>query len=404
MRMSDSMDKREFDGGNPQQDAPRRVQKKRIWTRRRLLRLGIVAAVLLAVVAVSLLWQRGTFDGLRRSVIYARAEKDENGCAQLYQYAADREYRFVSLSGSLAAASNSRILLMGEDGQVRYSESILFTNCTVTGNGKWAAVYDVGGKEIYVLDTQGEVYRLTLDGDILAAALNPGGYLAVTVNTSGYKASVEVYDPKGEKVFAFHSGDQFLMTAAVSADSRQMAAVTMGQEDGSFVSSLALYRLGREERYAECLLPENALVYDLGAVGGSYCAVTETGLRFVTTGGKLAGSYSYDGGYLHRCSLGGDGYAALLLGRYKSGSQGRLVTVDSQGRELASLDIDEEVMSLSAAGKYVAVLYQDHLTIYDKDLQEYAVLKDVSAAGTVLMRSDGSAVLTGASAASLYLP
>ena len=52
----------------------------------------------------------------------------------------------MSLSGSLAAASNSRILLMGEDGQVRYSESILFTNCTVTGNGKWAAVYDVGGK------------------------------------------------------------------------------------------------------------------------------------------------------------------------------------------------------------------------------------------------------------------
>ena len=57
-------------------------------------------------------------------------------------------------------------------------------------------------------------------------------------------------------------------------------------------------------------------------------------MQFVTTGGKLAGSYSYDGGYLHRCSLGGDGYAALLLGRYKSGSQGRLVTVDSQGREL----------------------------------------------------------------------
>ncbi|MFR6086933.1 MAG: hypothetical protein ACLUIX_06630 [Oscillospiraceae bacterium] len=71
------MDKREFDGGNPQQDAPRRVEKKKIWTRRRLLWLGIVAAVLLAVVAVSLLWQKGYLDGLRR-VIYARAEKDEN--------------------------------------------------------------------------------------------------------------------------------------------------------------------------------------------------------------------------------------------------------------------------------------------------------------------------------------
>ena len=46
MRMSGSMDKRGFDGGNPQQDAPRRVEKKKIWIRRRLLWLGIVAAVL----------------------------------------------------------------------------------------------------------------------------------------------------------------------------------------------------------------------------------------------------------------------------------------------------------------------------------------------------------------------
>ncbi len=60
MRMNGSMDKREFDGGNPQQDAPRRVEKKKIWTRRRLLWLGIVAAVLLAAVAESLLRQTGS--------------------------------------------------------------------------------------------------------------------------------------------------------------------------------------------------------------------------------------------------------------------------------------------------------------------------------------------------------
>ena len=84
---------------------------------------------------------------------------------------------------------------------------------------------------------------------------------------------------------------------------------------------------------------------------------------------------------------------------------GQLVAERDAGKAILLVSLElEEVMSLSAAGKYVAVLYQDHLTIYDKDLQEYAVLKDVSAAGTVLMRSDGSAVLTGASAASLYLP
>ncbi len=53
------------------------------------------------------------------------------------------------------------------------------------------------------------------------------------------------------------------MTAAVSADSRQMAAVTMGDRRTALCQQSGLYRLGREERYAECLLPENAVVYDL---------------------------------------------------------------------------------------------------------------------------------------------
>lgn len=74
----------------------------------------------------------------------------------------------------------------------------------------------------------------------------------------------------------------------------------------------------------------------------------------------------------------------------------RVVTVNSEGQELASLELDAEVSSLSAAGRYVAVLCSDHLTIYDKQLLPVAELEEVSQAREVLMRSDGSAVLAGA--------
>ena len=53
---------------------------------------------------------------------------------------------------------------------------------------------------------------------------------------SGCKAAVRVYDGNGEAVFAFKSSDRFVMTAALSADSRTLAAVTMGQENGTFAS------------------------------------------------------------------------------------------------------------------------------------------------------------------------
>ena len=70
----------------------------------------------------------------------------------------------------------------------------------------------------------------------------------------------------------------------------------------------------------------------------------------------------------------------------------------------ASCDIDGEVLDISTAGRYVAVLFSDRLTIYDKYLTEVATLPDVSEVRAVLMRAAGSAVLAGASGASLYLP
>ena len=214
---------------------------------------------------------------------------------------------------------------------------------------------------------------------------------------------MEVYDEDGVKEFAFHSADSFLMTSSVSRNGKEMAAVTMGQSQGSFTSSIVLYKLDRQEAYATCDLAGVA-VYDLGLVGKRYCAVAEDSLHFIDQKGRAAASYSYDGGVLRRCSLGGDGYAAVLLGRYKVGSQLRLVTVNSDGKELGSLDLDGDVLSMSACGRYVAVLFADRLVIYNKNLKEYATLQGVSSAGDVLMRSDGSAVLAGSAAASVFLP
>ena len=78
--------------------------------------------------------------------------------------------------------------------------------------------------------------------------------------------------------------------------------------------------------------------------------------------------------------------------------------IDTAVKELGSLDLDGDVLSMSASGRYVAVLFADRLVIYNKNLKEYATLQGVSSAGDVLMRGDGSAVLAGSAAASVFLP
>lgn len=395
------MDKMKFDPGNPQEEAPKRIQPKN--KKKKWLRLAVVTAIVLAIVALAVLWDSTTFDGLRRSFVYARADKDENGCARLYSYDSDRSGCFATLDGSLIRSSLSQVSVMGEDGNMRFHESVKFRCAAIDSNGKRAVAYDIGGTELYVMDSKGLVHHITCDSEVQSAQLGEDNKLAVVVNKSGYKAAVYVYDAAGQLTFEFDSADKFIMTAAVSDDGKHLAAVTMGQSDGVFTSYVVIYRMNRKEPTATCELPGEA-VYDLRTVDNTFCVVAENALYFVANNGTINASYPFEESYLRRCSLQGDGFAALLLGRYKSGAQGTLLTVDERGKVIGEVEADGEVLDLSASGNYVAALYSDHLTIYDKRMRECATLSNVSAAREILMRDDGSAVLAGNGSAALYLP
>ena len=391
---------KEFTLGNPQEEKPRRVAKRR---RRPLLVLLAVAAVLAGIVTAAVLLDRSGFDGLRRSIIYAKAVKDENGCAQLYRYNSDQSGHFASLDGSLVSVSMHQLTVLDEKNRTLYDESVKFQTPSLQSRGGRAVAYDVGGTEVYVLSDKGLVYKLDCAGEVLNASLNQKGWLTVVCGESGCKAAVRVYDAEGEAVFAFRSSDRFVMTAALSADSRTLAAVTLGQENGVFASYVVFYRVNSDKEAGRCTL-RGSVVYDLTAAGSGFCAVTEEQLCFLSGDGVMTAAYDYGGDYLRRVSVSDDGYAAVLLGRYRTGTQHRIVTVNGEGKELAALEIDAEVASLSAAGRYVAVLTGEELVIYDKQLKPCAQLQEVSQAREVLMRSDGSAVLAGSMAASLYLP
>ena len=206
---------------------------------------------------------------------------------------------------------------------------------------------------------------------------------------------------KGEPLYGFNSAQKYLMTAAVSENGNYMAAAAMGQDGGSFTSSLQIYKLTSDALQADAALSGG--VYELGTVDGRFCAATDKALCFVKADGSVR-TYDYQGANLARCSINGGKFAAVLLENYSSGGLTHLATVNTAGEEIAALTVDSQVLDLSAAGRYVAVLYTSSLVIYDRNLRQCAVLEDVNFARRVLMRSDGSAVLAGTNSASLYLP
>ena len=394
------MEQMKFEMGDPQQEAPKRIKKKTA-PRRTLRVLLAVVALVLAAVAAFVLLDRTAFDGLRRSIAYMQAEKDESGCAKLYQYNGDGTSVYADLDGCLLVASGKEITLLDAKGNAVYHTALQAGQVAVTAEDGFAVVYEIGGKSLHLLDSKGLVKEMTIEGEIFSVERGAGGKFAVTLKKTGYKTAVSVYNGKGEPLYEFSSAQKYLMTAAVSENGKYMAAAAMGQESGTFVSSLQIYKLTSDTQQADASVDGG--VYELGAVDGRFCAVTDKALCFVKNDGAVT-EYSYQGATLSRCSLGGGKFAAVLLENYSSGGLTHLATVNTAGEEIASLAVESEVLDLSAAGRYLTVLYSNRLVIYDQKLQPCAVLEDVSSARRVLMRADGSAVLVGTNAASLYLP
>ena len=84
---------------------------------------------------------------------------------------------------------------------------------------------------------------------------------------------------------------------------------------------------------------------------------------------------------------------------------GQLVlTVGYDGAELGRLSSGEQILDISAAGKYLAILTSSSLSIYDQTLQEYDVSDNTAGAASVVMRADGSAILLANGHGTLYVP
>jgi len=367
---------------------------------RRILPFLLILVLVLGVVLVAA-WRDGTgFDALRRRLNYqGQAASGET----VYAYEASSHNRFAALGEALAVLSDTRLSVLGPSGEEVWSAQVHMSAPALVQGGGRAAAYDVGGTELYVVDGSGELLHLTYEEALIAADLNQDGWLTVTTEKATRKGWVGVYDQDLELVFEFYSSERFV-SGACAVDGKYLAAVTLGEESGTFVSSIVLYELTEREEPAASYDVADGLVAVIAERSGRLITVADTCLTAAGVNGEVIGSYSYNGAYLRGYDLGGDGFAALLLNRYQSGSVGRLVTVGTDGAELASLDVNQEVLGLSAAGRYLAVLYADKLVVYNPDLQVYATLNGTDNASGVLVRQDGSALLLSADGARLFLP
>lgn len=370
---------------------------------RRIAALVGIVVLVLAVVAVIVFRDSLNLDSLRRWVKYMNvSEQSDYGT---YTFDAHSSNCYAEFDGGLAVASVGGLNTYDSSGGERHVLQQQLTLPQLQVRGKLALAYDAGGKSLLLLHkSSGEVLHLEENRPILDADLSESGQLCVSSSASGYKSVLSVYGKNQKLIYRWLSSTAYLPLCAMSPSGKELAAVSLGQEQGVFESSVCLFRTDSDEQLGTIPLGSQ-LIYDLYYVDDqTLCAVGENSAQLITTAGESLGSYSYTDRYLKDFHQGGSGFLTLSLNMYRAGSRYSLVTLDYRGNVLGEQYIGQEILDLSACGRYIAVLTPQSLTIYTSSLEVYYETLETGSATNVVMREDGSVLLLGSGQGRLYIP
>ncbi|MBM6937028.1 hypothetical protein H7U37_00600 [Pseudoflavonifractor phocaeensis] len=373
--------------------------------------LAFLVTVALVLGAVFLVVNRDIFnlDGLRRWFAYRSIRRSDTGQADSFSYDGGSSSSFASLNGGLLVCANNSIRLYDGSGTVYFNEPVSMENPVVDCTDSAALVYDAGGTNLSLLYGEESYFTLSLEegGRILSARLNDAGWMTVTTQESGYKGVVTIYNDQQEPVMRVNLSSRFVTDAILSQDCQTVALATAGISDAAYESRLDFYDINHSADDPE---PDNTLslgdqvCLDLRWTDDGIWVLGDSTLSLVSGSGALKCKYVFSGRYLKNFTLDGDGYAVLLLGKYRAGSEAQLVVINTAGEASAALTVNEQIFALSAAGRYIAVLRSGNLEIYTSSLDLYRTLETTQGARQVLQRADGSTMLINANTAHLYVP
>ena len=371
----------------------------------RLITFLLSLAILLGAVALVVYRDRLNLDALVRWVQYRTLETNETGQAEPFFYGGGTAVDLGCLDGAQLFSSQNGVRLFTNLGDELVNDVFTLSNPVQNTSGRLGVVYDMGGQELRAYDSRGQVFSLTLEEGygLLSARPNDAGWLAVTAQQSGWRGVVTVYNSEFSPQMSLRYSSSFAIDAVLSPDSGTVAVVTMGQDGTSFESQLVLYHVGQEEPAATLSLG-NTTVLDLAHSGSAVRVLGESSLLLAASDGSQVVSYNFSDRYLKGYDLGGDDFSLILLGRYRAGTASELLVIGDDGLLISRLDPDAQILDLSAAGRYFAVLTSQRLDIYTKDLTLYASLEDIQGAQSIQLRDDGSVLLADGESAWLYLP
>ncbi|MEG2570183.1 MAG: DUF5711 family protein, partial [Clostridia bacterium] len=269
---------------------------------------------------------------------------------------------------------------------------------------KTVAAYDRGGKNFTVFDNKKVLMKKDVESPIININMNPSGAFAIVTEGLDCKALVTVYNAKLKEIYKLYSAEEFIIDAVVTNDAKKMATLAFSAGSGEFAGYISFYDLGEDKPFANVALPDCMPISARFNTSGELAVLCEDRAIFFDSGGKKIREQSFNGLSIADASLASQKHIAVLLSEYTVGGYAKLMLADEDEKDTKTIDFSEDILGVSSAGNYTAVLFYNKIEVYNSDGTLYNRFNLDFSASSCIMREDGTVLAIGVNCAGLLIP
>lgn len=166
-------------------------------------------------------------------------------------YPTDEAQSFALYRKGLAVAGNSSVTVFSATGRQILSVPISYRNPTAVGAGKYLLVYEAGGTQYSLYNSDVQIHSAKTEYPINGAVVSDSGKYALITASKDYTSVVSFYSSNFTLLADYNFQNKYVMDVTINSRGTRIGILYSTTVDGAFRTSLLLAEVGKETAIAE---------------------------------------------------------------------------------------------------------------------------------------------------------
>ncbi len=150
-------------------------------------------------------------------------EKDEDKIYLELNFDLSQKPKISVYNGNIAQCSKDVLKIYNRYGKLQNSFNVNFTSTPIlSSEGRYLVVSSIDGNRFLLFDGVNKKWERKLEGNIINISVNKNGFVTVVHKAEDILSKVVVYNSKGEEYFVKGKAQNYIVSAKMAKDDRQL--------------------------------------------------------------------------------------------------------------------------------------------------------------------------------------